>query len=189
MRLVLASASPRRTDILRQMGYAHLVRPVSVDESARQGEPASAYLERIADDKAEAARAEAEAGDWLLVADTLVTIDDLILGKPESTAEHLRTLALLSGRTHQVMTRFVLSGPSAQYAQTVVTEVNVQTLSKQQMEAYVALGEGTDKAGGYAIQGCFAKHVVGISGSYTNVVGLPAHEVAVALERMCGASQ
>lgn len=187
MRLLLASASPRRADILRQLGYAFEVRPVDVDESRRADESAGDYLNRVAADKALAARAHLRADTAVLVADTIVTRAGRVLGKPAHRAEHYEIIVSLQGNCHEVWTQFTLFSPTRQHTQRVSTSVHLAPMSDEEIRAYVDSGDGTDKAGGYGIQGAFAKYVEGIQGSYTNVVGLPAREVALALDAMLSA--
>ncbi len=184
MNLILASASPRRADILCQLGFEFSVRPVDIDESVHPNEAPEAYLERVVDAKALAATLQGAhmlPTETLLVADTVVVCDGQILGKPQTAAEHIHMLTQLRGRMHWVMTRFALRYGLVNVARTVRTEVYVSAISDEQLRHYVAQGEGSDKAGGYAIQGLFARYIEGIAGSYTSVVGLPAHEVSTAL--------
>lgn len=181
--LLLGSGSPRRREILQTLGIPLAVRPVDIDESVLGGEGAEAYLERIVATKLEAALALAgQGGDvgGVIVADTSVLLDQVILGKPGDEAEARAMLRALSGRAHEVWTRFGLSGG---YAETVRTKVVFRALSDDAIARYAATGEGLDKAGGYAIQGLGAFAVERIEGSYSNVVGLPASEVVAAMLR------
>jgi septum formation protein len=187
--LVLASASPRRREILAAMGAAFLVRAADVDENVLPGETADAYLERVVLAKLQAARAAHVAGapPYLLVADTTVSLDGELLGKPASTEEATAFLLRLGGRSHAVRTRFLLGHVDEdrpRHGQTVETRMTFRPLTAAQARAYAATGEGLDKAGGYAVQGGAAKFVSRIDGSYTNVVGLPACELAVVLEAL-----
>jgi septum formation protein len=161
------------------------------DEGVEGGEGAGAYLERVALAKLEGVRArvarEGLAQDLLLVADTSVLVDGEILGKPASDAEARAMIARLAGRAHEVWTRFVLAGTTAGaplHAETVATRVTFRALDEDEIAAYAASGEGRDKAGAYAVQGLGAAFVSRIEGSYSNVVGLPACEVVVALRRL-----
>jgi septum formation protein len=189
--ILLASGSPRRREILENLGVAVVVRPTSADESTRADERAEDYLVRVVDAKLEAALA-ARVGDdgcaALLVADTSVILDGAVLGKPDDDAHARAMITSLAGRTHEVWTRFVIAsldaGGSAVHAETVRTKVTFRALSSARVASYVATGEGKDKAGAYAVQGKGSAIVSRIDGSYTNVVGLPACEVAVALERL-----
>ncbi len=204
--LLLASGSPRRREILTNLGLPLLVNAVDVDESVLLGETPDAYLVRIVGAKLDASstpfatRPGVSQGDTLrgvtvasaagavLVADTSVIDGDDILGKPPRPADAEQMIARLAGRTHEVWTRFAIGAPEmparALHEETVRTRVTFRALSAEQVRAYVASGEGVDKAGAYAIQGRGAAIVSRIEGSYTNVVGLPACEVAIALERL-----
>lgn len=173
--VILASASPRRAQLLTAAGipFEACVRPV--DESPREGEPAAAYVARLAADKAQAVAA-ARAGDGrpVLGADTAVVVDAEILGKPADEAEAARMLARLQGRDHDVLTGVALLSPQAPPRVAVErTRVTVQPMTADEIAAYLATGEWRDKAGAYGIQGAMARHIQAISGSYTTVVGLP----------------
>lgn len=188
--LLLASGSPRRREILETLRIPIVVRSASVDESTQAGESAAAYLERIALAKLAAAQrafaAEPLAATVILVADTSVIVDGAILGKPASSSEAEAMIARLAGRTHEVWTRFALGrsrGGEVLHAQTVVTNVTFRALTPARVQAYAASGEGLDKAGAYAVQGLGVALVERIDGSYSNVVGLPACEVVIALEQ------
>jgi septum formation protein len=193
MRLILASASPRRRELLEQAGYEFEVRPAHVNEDLRPGEDPIAYVIRLAREKAEAvlrlagAGPQTESGDLVVLgADTTVTLDNHILAKPEDEADARRMLALLSGRTHRVITGVaVATGSDPEIRCQVaaeVTAVRFLTLSAEEIAAYVATGEPMDKAGAYAIQGRAAKWIPRIEGDYFNVVGLPLALVASMLE-------
>ena len=176
MRLILASASPRRLDLLRAAGIEVDVRPADVDESLRPAESAPEYVCRVAQAKATAINREMP-GRFVLGADTTVVVDDQILGKPLDADDARRILRLLSGRPHLVMTGVALLGPAAGpgVADTAVesTTVEFAPLSEQEIEWYVSTDEPTGKAGAYAIQGLGSRFVTRIGGSYSNVVGLP----------------
>jgi septum formation protein len=191
-KLILASASPRRRELLAQAGYRFEVQPSSVPESRRPGEDAIRFATRLAREKAEEvfARRQAAAGmadtAMVLGADTVVVCDGEVLGKPFDAADAERMLLLLSGRTHHVVTGVaVVWGPSAPPAVEIaaeLTQVTVQTLSPEEVSRYVASGEPMDKAGAYAIQGYAGRWIPRISGCYFNVVGLPLALVASLLE-------
>ncbi|HEY1547812.1 MAG TPA: nucleoside triphosphate pyrophosphatase [Kofleriaceae bacterium] len=172
-KLVLASASPRRREMLERVGVPIEVRPADVDETPHAGEDPRAYVARIADTKRAAISA-----DFVLAADTTVTIDGKILGKAADDREAAEMLRLLSGRVHQVITAFALTGAPTR---TVATDVEITQLDDATIAAYVASGEWRGKAGAYAIQGIAAAFVVGVRGSVTNVIGLPLAEVLAAL--------
>lgn len=191
--LILGSASPRRRELLGLVCPALEFRIVApdVDESVRAGEDALAYLVRIVRDKAMdvARRTRGTDASLLLCADTSVIVDGRVLGKPEDEEHGRAMLRELSGRTHEVWTAFVLADASGavKHEEVVRTRVSFRALRAAEIDAYVAGGEGRDKAGGYAIQGGAAAFVHSIEGSPTNVVGLPLCEVTVALANSGGA--
>jgi septum formation protein len=184
--LILASASPRRRELLAQAGYRFEVQASSVDESRRSGEEAIRFATRLAREKAEAVFAQRpSSGDPTLVlgADTVVVCDGEILGKPADAGDATRMLLMLSGRTHHVVTGVaVIGGAQITEVAAEVTQVTVRTLSLGEIAEYVAGGEPMDKAGAYAIQGYAARWIPRISGCYFNVVGLPLALVASLLE-------
>ena len=189
--LVLGSASPRRTELLTLAGIAHEIVVPSVDESVHPGETTGAYLLRVVRSKLDAVRAAMPAAlgaraAALLCADTSVIVDDEILGKPETAAEGRAMLLRLRGRAHEVRTAFAIGDPKGAllYEEVVSTKVVFRDLTSREMDDYVALGEGNDKAGGYAMQGAAGSFVARIEGSPTNVIGLPTCEVIVALQRL-----
>jgi septum formation protein len=189
--LVLGSASPRRREILECVGVACVVVAARADEEERAGEGADAYLDRVVAAKLDAVRALALPASALgvLVADTIVIAPEgSILGKPNDADEALAMIERLTGRTHEVKTRFALAAIDARlpplHAETVTTRVTFRPLDAGEARAYVATGEGMDKAGAYAVQGGASAFASRIDGSYTNVVGLPACEVVVALRRL-----
>jgi len=180
--LILASASPRRADLLRAAGIPFDVRAANVDETPREGERPGAYVERLAVEKANAVAA-AVPDQPVLAADTAVVIEGRILGKPIDAADAARMLRLLSGRRHEVVTGVCLLTPAprgADHEQRVsvsTTGVWFAPLDPDELAWYVATGEPLDKAGGYAIQGYASRFVTAIEGSYSNVVGLPVSVV------------
>jgi len=180
--LILASQSPRRSEILRQAGIPFTVRPVEVDETPLDGESPRAYVERLALAKALAAPAEPE--ETVLAADTTVTIDNALLAKPADAADARRMLALLSGRRHDVLTGICLRKGDSLIRDCASTAVWFQPLSAAQIDEYVASGEPADKAGAYAIQGLASKFVERIEGCYFNVMGLPVSLVYRHLARL-----
>jgi septum formation protein len=178
-RLVLASASPRRKSILEQLGIAFRVVPSSVQEERAAGEASAAFAGRMAALKAAqvAGRLRGDgARPYVLGADTVVVIDDQVLGKPRGDDEARQMLSLLGGRTHLVITGVALqrAGEELGHQLAVSTRVSFRPLDDEAVARYVASGEGRDKAGSYAIQGLGAGLVSEIEGSYSNVVGLPA---------------
>lgn len=182
--LLLASASPRRRELLERAGVPVVVATLAIDEAVLEKEAPERYLERVVDDKLEAGWAQIGGSPVVLVADTIVVCADRILGKPRDEEEARCTIAELAGRDHRVMTRFAWRAIAGQRdAQTVETRVWFRALDEAQIARYVAAGEGRDKAGAYAIQGIGAMLVARIDGSYTNVVGLPLAEVIGSLQR------
>lgn len=178
MRLVLASASPRRADLLRAAGYDFIIRPPAVDESIVPGESACAHVCRLADAKAAAAAAAAAPGDVVLGADTVVVVDGLILGKPADDAEAAGMLRRISGRSHEVLTGVTLRRDGRTRSAVARTVVHFTHLTEEDLAWYVASGEPRDKAGAYGVQGLASRFVERIEGSYANVVGLPVALVA-----------
>ena len=177
--LYLASASPRRLELLAQVGlHAHVV-PQHVDESRLAGERPADYVVRVARLKAECARQSplCDASLPILAADTAVVCDDMVLGKPGSRTEAQAMLQRLSGRTHQVLTAVAVADRRRSAVELVSTNVTFRELSEAEIDAYWASGEPHDKAGAYAIQGLGAMFVSRIEGSYSAVVGLPLFEV------------
>jgi len=209
--LVLASASPRRRDLLVQAGYRFEVHPAHIPEDPLPGEDPIVYVTRLAREKAEAVYRELsgishrslDGGDGkedgpssggagpagserpalqVLGADTTVTLDNAILGKPEDAADAARMLRLLSGRTHRVITGVALVTQRGAEVAAEVTAVRFLTLSDEEIAEYVATGEPMDKAGAYAIQGRAARWIPRIEGCYFNVMGLPLALVSSLLE-------
>jgi septum formation protein len=179
--LCLASASPRRRDLLASIGVPVVTRPVGIDETPWPGEAARAYVARLAREKALAA---AEEGDLpTLGADTVVVCDGAILGKPESRRHAAAMLRRLAGREHRVLTAVSVTGPAGLLEACVTTRVAMRGISEAEIAAYWATGEPRDKAGGYAIQGLAAVFVVSLEGSHSAVVGLPLFETAELLAR------
>ena len=177
-RILLASASPRRSELLRQVGIAHEVRPVDVDESVREGEAPSAYVLRLAESKAAALWRQLAAADRrpVLAADTTVALEGEIFGKPASLAEAHSMLGQLSGRTHEVHTAVAILHGGGAAARVSSSSVTFRVLTPAEIDAYWRTGEPADKAGGYAVQGCAAAFISHISGSYSGIMGLPLYE-------------
>jgi len=170
--LLLASASPRRADLLRQIGVAFRVEPVPIDERERPGELPHDYVQRMAREKSIAAERQF-GGGAILTADTTIAVDEKTLGKPASSAEALTMLTALAGRSHQVLSAVCLVKAGRRAERLSVSTVTFAALSEQSIERYLACNESLDKAGGYAIQGAAAAFVERIDGSYSGVVGLP----------------
>lgn len=176
--LYLASTSPRRRELLQQIGLDFSVLRVDVDESALPAELPPAYVQRLALSKAQAGLAQVQGESLVLAADTTVVIDDEIIGKPESFDHAVAIWQRLSGRKHQVLTGIAVANTFHQQSLCVVTDVYFRPLTLTEMQAYWNTGEPQDKAGGYGIQGKGALLVSKIDGSYSNVVGLPLTETA-----------
>lgn len=183
-RLVLASSSPRRRELLATLGVEFEVRPADADETPRAGETPEPLVLRLALAKA---RAAARPGELVLGADTIVALDDEPLGKPADAAEARAMLARLSGRHHQVWTGVALvertESGARERALAVVTDVVFRALDPAEIASYVASGEPLDRAGAYAIQGGAAAFVASVDGSWSNVVGLPLGAVRDLLAR------
>jgi septum formation protein len=186
-RLILASSSPRRRELLTQAGFTFEVHPAHIPEDPLPNEDPIAYVVRLARAKAEAVFAEISSKESappqvVLGADTTVALDNHILGKPTDAADAARMLRLLSGRTHRVITGVALASAQRTEVATEVTGVRFLTLSDEEIAAYIATGEPMDKAGAYGIQGRAARWIPRVEGCYFNVVGLPLALVSVMLE-------
>lgn len=179
--LVLASASPRRRELLSQLGLTFTVSAADIDETPHPVEEAGAYVLRLAREKARAVAAR-HPGAWVLAADTTVALGPELLGKPRDAGEARAMLSRLSGRTHEVHTGVALAGRHEE-ALVVRTRVTFRTLSPGEMAWYADTGEPLDKAGAYAVQGKGGFLVAAVEGSPTNVIGLPLGETLALLER------
>ena len=181
--IYLASASPRRSELLTQLGLNFEVVPADVDESARPGEECTEYVQRIAGDKSRAAWSRlAGDGPAVLAADTAVVVDQEILGKPADEADAMRMLTLLSGRTHSVVTAVSVRNDSREIVDLSRSTVRFRAISAAQINDYWQTGEPGGKAGAYAIQGLGAVFVEELHGSYSGVMGLPLYETARILD-------
>jgi septum formation protein len=179
-KLILASASPRRKELLGSIGIPFVVEPSEIEELLQDEESPEVHVQRLADEKASDV-AHKYPESWVLGADTIVVIDDRILGKPVNVAEAIRMLSTLSGRAHEVFTGYAILNsrfPELKIVAYAQSEVFIRALSQEEIICYVRTGEPLDKAGAYAIQGVGAAIVEKVYGSYTNVVGLPLCEVA-----------
>ncbi len=191
MKLILGSASPRRSELLAQIGVvADEIRPADIDETPRKAELPRSYAIRLAREKAEAI--DISADEVVLSADTIVALGRRILGKPADAAEARKYLQLLSGRRHQVTTAVALRRHDRVWETSTTTALRMKRLSAADIDAYIATGEWDGKAGAYGIQGYAARFIPWISGSYTGVVGLPLTETTgllIAAGLMEGTSQ
>ncbi|MFQ3645573.1 MAG: Maf family protein [Anaerolineae bacterium] len=192
IKLVLASSSPRRRELLAGLGVEYTIHKPEVDETPRAGEPPLVYVARLALAKAQAVAAQVQSGGLVLAADTIVVLaaDTIgvnaqgeILGKPADADEARAMLRALRGRDHLVVTAFVLLplDGGAPFQQLVKTVVTMRDYTDEEIEAYIATGDPFDKAGSYAIQHPVFRPVASLNGSFTNVVGLPVDEVRAAL--------
>ena len=182
LQICLASQSPRRRELLQQLGINFEVLQVDVDETMQHGESPVDYAERLALEKARAGR-EVQAADGhlpVLGADTIVVASASVLGKPADRQQAIEMLQLLSGNTHRVISAVAMAG-NHEVVATSVSQVTFRTLTRRECEAYWDTGEPQDKAGAYAIQGLAAIFITRLEGSYSGVMGLPLHETAILL--------
>ncbi len=185
-KIILASASPRRVQILAQMGINCLVMPADIDESVLAGESPSNYVLRLAEQKALAIVAKQHDAELpILAADTTVALGNIIFGKPENSADAFNMLKKLSGSTHQVHTAIALAFKGKCETALNTTQVTMMALTDAMISEYIATNEHSDKAGSYAIQGLAGSWIQRIEGSYTGVMGLPVHETAMFLDKIC----
>ncbi|MGF1733106.1 Maf family protein [Photobacterium kasasachensis] len=182
LQLYLASGSPRRKELLAQLGYTFERVVLDVEECHQPGEVPADYVRRLSQEKAQAGVIETDGQTPVLGSDTIVVVDDEILEKPEDFADARRMLTLLSGRQHQVMTAVTLATATRSKTCLVTTNVWFKTLSEQEIEAYWQSGEPQDKAGSYGIQGIGGKFIERIDGSYYAVVGLPLMETDIMVQ-------
>jgi len=185
--IILASASPRRRELLEQIGVTTIVRSVDIDESQKPGESAIDYVQRLAMEKARQGFATIDNPEKLPVlgADTIVVVDTTVLGKPENRQHAKKMLQQLSGKKHTVHTSVAIVTTDKAMLDTSSSQVLFKPLDEHEIDAYLASGEADDKAGGYAIQGIAAQFIKNINGSFSGVMGLPLYETAQLLER-CG---
>lgn len=179
--LVLASSSPRRAELLRQLNLSFRIEPASIDEDRRDREPPDELIRRLSRSKAQVVMDSAVSGSApvaVIGADTIVVVDDKILGKPQCKDDAIDMLMSLSGRQHRVMTAVTVANHASMETVLVETIVVFRELNDKECEKYWLTGEPVDKAGGYGIQGLGAIFVASITGSYSNVVGLPLMETA-----------
>ncbi len=187
--IILASQSPRRVALLKQIGIDCLVMPADIDETPLSDEPPSDYVLRLAEQKASAIVTKLNgqhANLLILAADTTVALGNAIFGKPENEADAFNMLKKLSGSTHQVHTAIAAAFKGKLETAINTTQVTIMPLSDAMITEYIATGEPTDKAGSYAIQGLAGTWISHIEGSYTGVMGLPVHETALLLDKILG---
>lgn len=183
-RLILASSSPRRRELLTQAGFTFEVCPAHVNEDPHPNEDPTAYVVRLARDKAQAVYTQLNDPEAIVLgADTTVTLDQHILAKPEDAADAARMLRMLSGRSHRVITGIAIATGRDTEVAAEVTAVQFLTLTDEEIHTYVATGEPMDKAGAYGIQGYAARWIPRIEGCYFNVVGLPLALVSTMIEQ------
>ena len=185
--IILASASPRRRELLQQIGIKAIVQSVDIDEAQKQNETVRDYVERLAMEKAQCGFDTISNDEQLPVlgSDTIVEIDGEILGKPENRQQAKKMLMQLSGKNHQVYTSVAIVTHDKSVIMTSSSQVEFKTLEAQEIDSYLASGEADDKAGAYAIQGIAAQFVKNINGSFSGVMGLPLYET-VELLKQCG---
>ncbi len=185
--LILASASPRRRELLEQISIKAIVQSVDIDESQKQDESVCDYVERLAKEKAQCGFETISNDEVLPVlgSDTVVEIDGVILGKPENRQQAKRMLMQLSGKKHEVHTSVAIVTQGKRVFATSSSQVQFKILEAEEIESYLASGEADDKAGAYAIQGIAAQFVKNINGSFSGVMGLPLYET-VELLKQCG---
>lgn len=185
--VILASASPRRRELLEQIGVRAIVQSVDIDESRKPGEPVKEYVQRLAMEKAERGFSTIKNSQKLPVvgSDTIVVIDGIVLGKPEDRQQAKEMLQQLSGQKHTVLTSVAIVTEDKKVIDTSSSVVLFNKLELQEIEDYVATGEADDKAGSYAIQGLAAQFVKNLNGSFSGVMGLPLFET-VQLLKQCG---
>lgn len=181
--LILASSSPRRKQLLAQIGLQFDCYAPETDETWQAGECPADYVARLASSKAQTVLAKFPQAT-IIAADTSLDLDGQVVGKPENKQHAFEIWQRLSGRAHEVLTGVSVARGTSQYTQVIRTEVHLQPLSTAEMERYWATGEPQDKAGAYAIQGFAAQYVQHIVGSYSNVVGLPLYETVQLLQRI-----
>jgi septum formation protein len=181
--LILASASPRRLELLSTIGVSARACPMDLDETPHPGEPARDYVVRLAREKALSGQQALATSLPVLGGDTALSLDGQILGKPASDDQARAWLRCLSGRSHQVISAVAVTGSAGLLEACVISDVHFRLMEESEISAYVASGEGRDKAGGYALQGRGAMFVSRIEGSWSGIVGLPLCETAQLLAR------
>ncbi len=184
MTLILASQSPRRKELLTQLGYRFDCCPADIDETVQLGESPSEYVTRLAVEKASHVAQNCKPSDIVLGSDTSVVINNNILGKPRDLAQCIEMLSMLSGNTHQVLTAIAATKGALVQSMLIETQVTFKGLSETEMINYWHTNEPQDKAGSYGIQGIGGQFITEIKGSYSSVVGLPLYETVQLLTKM-----
>lgn len=182
--IILASASPRRKELLDQIGVQYIIKPVDLDETPFDKERPVAYVQRLAAEKSALAQALGDTQVPVLAADTTVVLDNEIFGKPENKAHAIAMLQKLSGKTHEVYSAISLRAEAEHWQALSISEVTFRSLSLHEIQVYWNTGEPVDKAGAYAIQGLGGVFVAMIKGSFSGVMGLPLFETARLLENI-----
>lgn len=183
MAIILASASPRRQQLLRQMGLTFTVKIADIEETISPRDLPRETVQRLSSQKAAAVAAQCDAHDVIIAADTIVVLDEKILGKPKDAADAKRTLRMLSGRSHHVLTAFTVVQGERTYTGIDDSAVQFRELTDGEIDDYVATGEPLDKAGSYGVQGEGGRLIEAIHGDYYNVMGLPIGHLASILHR------
>ena len=183
--LILASSSPRRRDLLQQLGLSFTIRPAAIDETTLENETASDYVLRVASDKARAI-AQVEPGADVLAADTTVCLAGILYGKPSDAQDAMRMLRILSGCEHEVVTGVVLVTGGREYRKVSISQVTFRPISEEELVDYCRTGEPLDKAGAYALQGRAAAFITEVRGSPSGIVGLPLCETDALLKKRKG---
>lgn len=181
--LILASQSPRRQQLLQQMGLTFTVKVADIDETMDKSRPPKEQVAEVSARKAAAIAAISQRDDVIIAADTIVVVDDVILGKPTSPDDAVRMLKMLSGRSHSVMTGVTVRCGEKSVSHTEITQIRFRDLTDTEIEAYVASGDPMDKAGSYGIQNGAAVFVCGMDGDYFNVMGLPLCSLTLLLRQ------
>lgn len=184
MALILASQSPRRKELLAQLGYRFTCSPADIDESVQLNESPGHYVTRLAIEKAEHIAKTAKPDDFVLGSDTSVVKNSHILGKPKDLSESIEMLSMLSGSSHQVLTAIAVVKANTVKSMLIETDVTFKVLTETEMTNYWLTNEPQDKAGSYGIQGIGGQFITQIKGSYSAVVGLPLYETALLLTNM-----
>ncbi|RLB09340.1 MAG: septum formation protein Maf [Deltaproteobacteria bacterium] len=183
--LILASSSPRRRELLQNLGIPFKIYPSNVEEKISDTDEFEKFALEIAEKKARYAYNKLKDG-WILAADTIVVVEEKIFGKPKDYNDAKRMLSILSGREHTVITGFCIIDPAGElsWKESVISKVTIRELTEEEIDSYLATKEPFDKAGAYAVQGIGSFMIKKINGSYTNVVGLPVCEVILALKKI-----